>query len=298
MSARTKAEYTRVLNREFKDWEKRPISSIERSEVKARLKTIAKKAPIASNRALAALRRMLNWAAEEDLIATPPTDHVRPVTKEIPRDRFLTNDEIRIAWQAFTAIGPYGNVLKLALLLGQRIGQILAMRRNDLYDLDGAHPRWEIPRHQQQKVKTGGTRVIPLPALAVGVLNEIPENGPYVFSSDGKHPWHYQSKYTEAARIEVEKVLKTEKGKERDPEKQRALDRCFTSTWRPHDLRHTLKTHLHEMDVAPHVCDDIVGHKKKGMDAVYVHSQYVEAKRRALNMWSAHIQSLVKLTAP
>ena len=62
-----------------------------------------------------------------------------------------------------------------------RSGELLAAHRDELFDLDGEHPRFDVPLKRVKK-----RRVIqqPLSGLAVEIIREAQEDGKeYVFAS-------------------------------------------------------------------------------------------------------------------
>jgi integrase len=68
--------------------------------------------------------------------------------------------------------------------------------------------------------------------------------------------------------------------------------------WVVHDLRRTVVTHLAEGGFAqPHIIEAIVNHvtgHKAGVAGVYNHAEYAEEKRKALDLWAAHLTALVE----
>lgn len=52
-----------------------------------------------------------------------------------------------------------------------------------------------------------------------------------------------------------------------------------------HDIRRTFTTMLSDLGVDPHVVEQLTGHQMPGMQRVYNHSRYLDAKRNALDMW-------------
>ena len=56
--------------------------------------------PIAANRALAAVRKLFNWCVARDILSASPCAGVKPPTAERSRDRVLSDDELRLVWQA------------------------------------------------------------------------------------------------------------------------------------------------------------------------------------------------------
>jgi len=69
------------------------------------------------------------------------------------------------------------------------------------------------------------------------------------------------------------------------------------SGWTRHDLRRSFVTHVSEHAFAPpHVVEAIVNHisgAKAGVAGVYNRAAYLTEKRRALELWDAHVARLL-----
>lgn len=65
----------------------------------------------------------------------------------------------------------------------------------------------------------------------------------------------------------------------------------FKDHLRPHDLRHTAKTHLRKLGISNDVCDKIFNHKtsSNSVSSRYDHYDAIKEKRSALETWSRHI---------
>ena len=82
---------------------------------------IANGTPTRANRALSAIKKLMNWCVMRGDIETSPVALLRPPTREIPRDRVLSDNEIRTIWQHSNAEDyPFGPFLKLLMMTGQR----------------------------------------------------------------------------------------------------------------------------------------------------------------------------------
>ena len=77
-------------------WRGRTVHEITRRDVLDVLdRVVDGGAPIAANRALAAVRKFFNWCVSRDILATSPCAGVKPPTAERSRDRVLSDDELR-----------------------------------------------------------------------------------------------------------------------------------------------------------------------------------------------------------
>lgn len=137
----------------------RPIDQIKRVEVVRVLDAIiAGGAPTRANRALAAIKKLMNWCIDRGMIETSPVAHLRPPTKEVARERVLTDDELKICWRMAELEGlPFAQCVQLLILTGQRRGEVSGMRWSEL-DLDNA--TWTIPA---KRAKNATTHIVPLP---------------------------------------------------------------------------------------------------------------------------------------
>ncbi|WP_432654319.1 tyrosine-type recombinase/integrase [Vibrio parahaemolyticus] len=59
--------------------------------------------------------------------------------------------------------------------------------------------------------------------------------------------------------------------------------------WRLHDLRRTISSHLNDAGIEPHIIEAILGHSIRGVAGVYNRAQYLEQKRKALDLWLAKL---------
>jgi integrase len=128
-------ETERVLIKEIAGpWKGRRLSAIGRGDVHAMLDEIVDRpAPILANRTLALFRRMCNWSVERGIIATSPCEGVKAPSPVRSRNRVLSDSELRQVWKASEAIGwPFGALVKLLILSGQRRNEVAEMRWSEI----------------------------------------------------------------------------------------------------------------------------------------------------------------------
>ena len=132
---RSADESARLLKREFvRTWGQRPIKEITRHDVTAILDAIMRSGkPTTANRSLAAVRKLFNWAVERGYLDQSPCAGIRAPGKLVSRDRVLTDDEVVAVWGSTLATGyPYGPIIQLLLLTGQRREEVAAMAWSEL----------------------------------------------------------------------------------------------------------------------------------------------------------------------
>jgi integrase len=151
-----------------------------------------------------------------------------------------------------------GQVIKLCLVTGQRVGEVVGMRTSEL---DLKRKLWELPG---SRTKNGFAHSVPLSGLALDLL---PQDGFPISRA------RYVSQYIK-------------------------LKHCFgLQPFTPHDLRRSALTGMAKLGIPPIVLGHIANHRtttKAGMIlSVYVHHQYEKEKREALELWASRLQGIV-----
>jgi integrase len=270
-------------------WGERPIAEITRRDVIKLVESILDRGgekpagsrrksggPYAARHALSAARKLFNWAVGRDELAASPCDRVKAAELHgapEPRDRVLSDDELRAVWRAAEATPyPYGPLVKLLLLTGQRRDEIAGARWGEI-DLDRAMLTITSAR---MKAKAGHS--VPLIPAAVEILRALPRfaAGDFVFSGQtGAKPFSGFSK----AKRRLDKLIGDIAG--------------GIAPYTLHDLRRTVRTRLAELGVTPFVGELVIGHTQKGVHAVYDLHRYEKEKRAALEAWEARLLAIV-----
>lgn len=243
------------------------MRDIKRPDVVRVLDEIAAKTPVRANRALAAIKKLFSWCVDRGTVEYNPLSGLKPPTKEVPRDRVLSDKELAACWQVSEQEGtPFEQFVKLLILTGQRRGEVSGMRWSEV---DFERGIWTIPA---KRAKNASVHAVPLAPLALDTLKSMPRflNSDLVFTTNGQTP-----------------VSGFGRLKDR-------LDKGVTvSDWRVHDIRRTVATNLAMMGVQPHVIEAVLNHKSgivSGVAAVYNRHAYFEEKRRALLQWCSYVE--------
>jgi integrase len=161
----TLREVSRTLDRAVAAWRGRRLDSISKADVRDLLDSIP--APAASNQALKQIKRLFTWAVAEDLLKTSPLIGLPKPHAEKSRDRILTDDELRNVWKAADAAGyAFGDFVKVAILTGQRPGEVSGMRREELHG-----DTWILP---SERVKNKKSHSVPLSRQTVAIIEAAP----------------------------------------------------------------------------------------------------------------------------
>jgi integrase len=285
-------EATRILEAEFiKKWGTRPAGDILPEEVADAIRAIVKRgAPYQAHNALGHLRRAYNWAvnSHEFGLVSSPVSVLRPkdlIGARKPRTHILTDDELRAIWKVCdagpvpktgkrlrapadaTIMGyPYGPIIRLLILTGQRENEVAGMAWHEI-DLDQS--LWTIPAW---RMKSGRTHEVPLAPDALALLVSLPQfAGPNVFSTTGG---------TKA----VNGFSKT---------KARLDKLSGVRGWVIHDLRRTVRTHLSALPVQDMVRELVIAHAQRGLHAVYDQHLYRDEKRECLTLWEKRLKGIL-----
>jgi integrase len=197
--------------------------------------------------------------AEETGYVAPVTRGMWRVTKR-DRDRILSDDEIRMIWNADG--GVFGAMVRFALLCAQRREKIRQLRWGDLKD-----DTWVIRREHGEK---GTPPQLKLPQLALDVLASQPRVGDFVFRSRSYGPIGTSGFH----KAEFDKV-------------------CAVREWRFHDLRRTARSLMPRAGVAPHTAERILGHSLRGVEGVYDRHAYVDEMADALEKLAGLVERIV-----
>lgn len=269
----------RVLERSaVAAWGDRAVASITKRDVVALLdKVEAERGPQAANMALARVRSFMAWLADRDVISASPAAGVRMPAASTARDRVLTDDELRLVWQAAGGLSePFGAFVRLLILTGQRRDEVARMTADEL-----AGDVWTIPG---SRAKNGEAHAVPLSPETLAVLAEVKRIGPgrYVFTTNGTAPVSGYSKAKAALDAAVAKLAEKE-GREPPP------------GWTLHDLRRTCATGLARLGVRVEVTETVLNHKsgtRAGIVGVYQRHDFAAEKRAALDAWGRHVLGL------
>ena len=217
-----------------------PVADVRRADIKALFLDKAETKPVAANRMLALIRVILNYAIDEELIEANPAARIK-ARPETPRDRYLSEAEIRSFWNGLseTGTGPQiKRILKLLLVTGQRRAEVCGMR---WAEIDMQKAIWELPA---DRTKAGRAHRVPLSPLALDLIGE-PHGGEYVFANGGGQPFHPVS-------------VSWAMHRERD-----ALGLAQRAT--VHDLRRTMATHLGDLGIDRLIIGKLLNHAEQGV---------------------------------
>jgi integrase len=267
---RSVAEISRLLRREVGNpWAGRSIHEITKRDVVEVVSGIEQRgAPGAANKTLKSIKTFLRWCVGRAVLDRSPAEGVPLPAREVARDRALDDEELAQVILAARKIGtPYGGIVELLALTGQRRQEVAGLQREEL---DLAQRIWTIPKARTKNAKA---HIVHLSKEALAVLKRADQREPLVLSLLGTKTFQ---DFTHAKRL---------------------LDQLSGVTgWRLHDLRRTCVSGMARLGVAPHVSDKILNHQVgtiSGVAAVYQRYDFLPERQDALNRWGAHVAHIM-----
>lgn len=252
-------------------WGALQASAISRSDVKAMMARIA--APVAANQTLAAASAIFSWALkEEKLVGINPCRGIdRNATAS--RERVLSDSEMPKFWAALDEAGlMQSTALKIILLVGQRPGEVIHMRREHVVDGWWTMPGAPVAALGWPGTKNGQTHRVWLPQPVRELLAELDDGQTTGF------------------------VFTTERGKvlsKLDPAMRMACQQIGAERATPHDLRRTFGTLVTGLSYGREAMDRIMNHKEASVGDIYDRADYGPEMKRVMEAVAAHIMALV-----
>ena len=267
---RSAPEISRMLRREIGSaWGSRSIHEISKRDVIDVVSAIEQRgAPVAANKALKSIKTFFRWCVGRAVLDRSPAEGVPLPIKEVTRDRVLNDDELaRVIAAARQIGGPYGGIVELLALTGQRREEVA---RSTWDEIDMGRRTWKL---SSVRTKNAKAHEIYLSDQAVAVLCRVDKTGTLIFSRSGTVPFQDFS----LAKRELDQL-------------------SGIVGWRLHDLRRTCVSGMARLGVAPHVADKVLNHQGgtiSGVAAVYQRHDFLAERKKALEMWGAHVQRAV-----
>lgn len=294
---RSWTEDDRILKKDIlPSWRLRKAKDITRRDVILLLDKIKERgAPIAANRTFACVRRMFNFAIEQDIINSSPCVAVKAPAKENQRDRCLSTDEIKIIWNNLDGqiLDEEANAkaadddkvdikmsaaakiaLKLQLVTAQRKGEIVSAEWDEInFETNW----WTIP---STKAKNGQTHRVYLSPLAIELFLQAKK-------TSGKSRWVFPSPQGKAhiSPNALSRALR------------RSTFEKSVTEFTPHDFRRTAATHMTAMGISRLVVSKILNHIDSHITSIYDRHSYDPEKKRALDAWGNKLKNITNINS-
>ena len=245
-------------------------------------------------------RAAFAWAVKRGAVHANPFAAL-PVAKSVAkRERVLTDDEIGEIWRAASdAVSPYGAIIRLLILTGQRRGEVAGMHWGEISD---DLTIWTLPG---ERTKNGATHMVPLSAPARELLRDLlPEH-----ENEAKRVMHQRRAIGalvlpgavgtafagwSKAKAALDNAMLAARA-------EAAASAGTTSAqlvaWSVHDLRRTVATGLQRLGVRLEVTEAVLNHisgSRGGIAGVYQRHDWATEKRAALDAWAGHLLAVAE----
>ncbi|RED36215.1 integrase [Rhodopseudomonas thermotolerans] len=235
----------------------------------AKLET--QKKPGAAQDLRAKATTFLNWMVNAGLLSSNPLagwrrDRRTRAQRTAQTGRRLEPDEIKAIWRGCSNVAaPYGDYVRVLLLLGQRRKETAFMRRADV-DLGAGV--WTIP---ETSTKNGRVHRVPLPPLALAIIKRQPKfaGSPYVFAGAGGAAMTGWSK--------------------RHPKLVEACGVAFTL----HDCRRTFRSGLTALHVDRDLAELMINHVGEELIETYDREPRWRERLQAAALWETYVETVI-----
>jgi integrase len=238
---------------------------------------LARDAPTEAARVFENFQSALRWGVRRGDLDRNPAEGMTKAAGRPPRERVLSDEEIRTLWQDIAKPLPRltdQRVVKVCLVTAQRVGEVAGMRRDEL---DFAKRVWALPG---SRVKNGTAHSVPLSGLALKLIGEA-------LADAGDSPFVFPNGAGPRSPANIAHVVVDARKRGRSP----------IAHWTVHDLRRTALTGMAALGVAPIVLGAIANHlsiTRSGVTlAVYARYSYAIEAREALDLWADRLAAIV-----
>jgi len=291
---RSANEIARLLRRgPIPAWTGQRVTKIRRADVANLIDDIRERSPATARLTFAALRGLFGWCIERELIEISPCTHLRAPPRPAARDRVLADEELKAVWQGAEALGfPFGPIIKLLILTGQREAEVAGMAWSEI---DLLKATWTIPK---ERTKNGRQHLVHLSAEAKQIIEAVPRNGELLFparpaparknaQTPGQRRLRPVVGFSAAKRLLDGDVTRKTKA---------ALPTASLQPWRFHDLRRTAATGMAGLRFAPHVVERVLNHASAipALVVTYQREDYLDERKAALASWGMRVAALVE----
>lgn len=224
---RTISDYKRLISRHFCHLDGKKLAAIEHSDIGKVLDGLAG-TPSEANHAYISVKTLFNFAVDRKLALANPCPSALPY-KRSSRERVLADPELFAIWTAANDY-PFGVIVRLLLLTGQRRTEIGALQWSYVHD--------GLVTLPSSITKNSVEHTIPLAPLAQELLDSVPRLTAYVFPSKVSGGTHFSGWNKCKQRLAVS-----------------------IPHWTLHDLRRTFSTIHARIGTPPHITERILNHQ-------------------------------------
>ncbi|QBY43539.1 site-specific integrase [Arsenophonus nasoniae] len=247
------------------------------------IEEVVKAKPAIGARILLYAKTAHRWGIRRGIISLNPLIDVTAQDLGVIKhqgERVLSNNELRVLFALIDA--PNYNprnalIIKLALLFGCRIGELLKAK---ITDFDFTKGIWTVPPENH---KTGRKSKKPIIRPIIPAAEELIKTAKKL-----SYGSYYLFTVSEGKALCMGGHLSFVNGLN----KKMAHKFENYTHWSIHDLRKTMRTGVAEL-TQPHVAEIMLGHKLPGVWQVYDKHTYLEEQREAYERWWTKVNQIV-----
>ncbi len=249
------------------------IEDVKPAHIDAMLQAIKLRgSPTVANDILKWTKRIFDYAITRHIVQYNPASAFTANDaggKATMRERALSQAELVLLFETMRNTQGFTQenllTIKLLLLLAVRKSELIEAKRVE-FDLEAG--LWRLPA---DRTKTNTAIIIPLPKQAIESLRAIMAlsvSSEWLLPARKRQHTPYIHQNTlNVALAKVKPLMAVE-------------DFCI------HDLRRTARSHLAALGVDSHIAERCLNHKLKGIEGVYNHHDYLDERRKALELWA------------
>jgi integrase len=216
----------------------------------------------------------------------------------------LSDDEMEEIWRAAgDAASPYGTIIRLLILTGQRRGEVAGMNWGELSDDIST---WTMPG---ERTKNGAVHMVPLSGPAGDLLcGLLPADAGQAKRAIAERRASAALVLPGAVGTSFAGWSKAKAALDKGITEARATAAAVAGTtaaplvpWSVHDLRRTVATGLQRLGVRLEVTEAVLNHisgSRGGIAGVCQRHDWAAEKHAALEAWAAHVTAAVAGRTP
>lgn len=262
----THGSYKYVLDRHFRYGDTK-LSELSSCDFQNKLDKLVR-TPSEHQHAFIVLRAFIRWSYRRHYLDTNPMDRMTAPHRYRPRERVLSDDELKRVWIAAREMETtFGTIVRLLILTGQRIGEI-AKLTTDMVGEDTITLPASLTKNSRE-------HTFPIAPATKSLLGHPRRVRGFLFPARGTNDERPYNGFSNP---------------------KATLDRLAdVHDWTLHDLRRTFATGLASLSVPLPVIERLLNHISgsfAGIVGVYQRYDFMPEMRNAVARWERHIQQL------
>jgi integrase len=245
--------------------------------------------PAGARRVLEIAQRVFRWATTrpELKLERSPGEKLSPKSissslERVERDRTLSDPEWRALHRAVQRLEyPFGPFVHMLMLTALRRQEVSHARWSELDLTDKRW--WTIPK---ERMKGDRVHIVPLTKQMVALIDALPRNGEFLFSSRNvSQPLAgYSTLKARLDRLMLEEIQREDK------------DVTEIAHWTFHDIRRSIRTQMSMLPIPEGdiVRESILAHVRPSLHRTYDKYKYLDERRRAYELWQGKLTSIIE----